>query len=495
MSGTCEIGGQRIKELKMSTDHPAIRAKIVCTIGPSSQDPEVLGRMAEAGMDVARVNSGHTDIEEVRRLIQTLHDVGAAVGKRIGVMMDLQGPRLRVGPIQGSSVELSEGQQFVISTDQKRGDADRMSVAYPDLPDDVKPGDRIFMDDGLIRVVVTEVKGPDIICEVTDGGQLLQGKGMNFPDTTLKLSSFTERDRRYLQAGLNAGIDWVAQSFVRTPGDVWEVIDAIDKLGFSVPVMAKIEKGEGVSNIEQILEVAHGIMVARGDLGVELPAEEVPLIQKQLIQKALRAALPVITATQMLESMVDKSRPTRAEASDVANAILDGTDGVMLSAETAIGHFPVQAVETMARIASTAEHSIDCAHVLEERSTWEHRSPADAIGYAACKIASDLRAKAIVTVTRAGYTAKLVARYRPAQQIIAVSDDEAVVDSMSLVWGVKGLVVKLVDDPVRLIQSVSAECTRAGLVEVGDVVIIAGGFLDEESSKTNMVHVHTVTAL
>ena len=258
----------------------------------------------------------------------------------------------------------------MISTDQKRGDADRMSVAYPDLPDDVKPGDRIFMDDGLIRVVVTEVKGPDIICEVTDGGQLLQGKGMNFPDTTLKLSSFTERDRRYLQAGLEAGIDWVAQSFVRTPGDVWEVIDAIDKLGFGVPVMAKIEKGEGVSNIEQILEVAQGIMVARGDLGVELPAEEVPLIQKRLIQKSLRAALPVITATQMLESMVDKSRPTRAEASDGANAILDGTDGVMLSAETAIGHFPVQAVETMARIASVAEHSVDRAYVLQERSTW-----------------------------------------------------------------------------------------------------------------------------
>jgi len=473
----------------------SIRAKIVCTVGPSSQDADVLTRMAEAGMDVARVNSGHTDLEEVRKVIETLQEVGKTVGRRIGVMLDLQGPRLRVGPIQGSGVELAEGQEFVITTDQKRGDSARVSVAYPDLPTDVKPGDRIFIDDGIIRVVVKAVEARDIICEVTDGGLLLQGKGMNFPDTSLKLSSFTERDRRYLETGLKAGIDWVAQSFVRTPGDIWEVIDAIDKLGFNVPVMAKIEKGEGVSNIDEILEVAQGIMVARGDLGVELPAEEVPLIQKELIRKSLRAALPVITATQMLESMVDKPRPTRAEASDVANAILDGTDGVMLSAETAIGHFPVQAVETMARIALRAEQSVDCGRVLEERSKWEHRGPADAIGYAACKIASDLKARAIVTVTRAGYTAKLVARYRPEEQILAVSDDEAVVDSMSLVWGVKGLLVKLVDDPAKMMQTVSAACARAGLVNVGDVVIITGGFLDEESSKTNMVHAHTVTAV
>lgn len=481
MEKQCRIGG--------------IRAKIVCTIGPSSQDADVLVRMAEAGMDVARLNSGHTDLEEVRRVVETLREVGRAVGRRIGVMLDLQGPRLRVGPIQGSSVELSEGQEFVITTDQKRGDSARVSVAYPDLPTDVKPGDRIFMDDGIIRVVVKALEGNDIICEVTDGGVLLQGKGMNFPDTRLKLSSFTERDRRYLEAGLEAGIDWVAQSFVRTPGDVWQVIDAIDKLGFNVPVMAKIEKGEGVSNIDEILEVAQGIMVARGDLGVELPAEEVPLIQKDLIQKALRAALPVVTATQMLESMIDTSRPTRAEASDVANAILDGTDGVMLSAETAIGHFPVQAVETMAKIALRAEQSVDCDRVLEERSLWEHRSPADAIGYAACKIASDLHARAIVTVTRTGYTAKLVARYRPAEPIIAVSDDEAVVDSMSLVWGVQGLLAKLMDDPPRMMKTVSDVCVRAGLVNVGDVVIITGGFLDEESSKTNMVHIHTVTAV
>jgi len=479
----------------MASKPSRIRAKIVCTIGPSSQEAEVLTRMAEAGMDVARVNSGHTDLDHVSRTIETLRTVGESVGRRIGVMLDLQGPRLRVGPIQGASVELVVGQEFIISTDQKRGDAARVSVAYPDLPSDVKPGDRIFMDDGLIRVVVKEVKGPDIICEITDGGTLLQGKGMNFPDTRLNLSSFTERDRRYLETGLKAGIDWVAQSFVRTPGDVWEVIDAIGSLGYSVPVMAKIEKGEGVANIEEILEVAQGIMVARGDLGVELPAEEVPLIQKELILKSLRAALPVLTATQMLESMVDKPRPTRAEASDVANAILDGTDGVMLSAETAIGHYPVQAVETMERIAAWAEQSVDRGDVLEERSKWEHRSPADAIGYAACKIAADLKAKAIVTVTRAGYTAKLVARYRPEQQIIAVSDNEAVVDSMSLVWGVKGLVAELDYEPAAMIKTVSAVCERAGLLNVGDLVVITGGFLDEEIGKTNMVHVHTVTSM
>jgi pyruvate kinase len=479
----------------MAEEAARIRAKIVCTLGPSSRDKDVLVKMARAGMDVARINSGHTELEDIGALTRMISSVGELVGRRVGVMLDLQGPRLRVGPIQGSSVELEQGQEFVITTEQKRGDSGRISVPYPELPADVKAGDRIFMDDGLIRVVVRETRGPEIICEVTDGGTLLQGKGMNFPDTRLNLSSFTERDKRYLEAGLKAGIDWVAQSFVRTPGDVWEVIDAIDDRGYEVPVMAKIEKGEGVANIKEILEVAQGIMVARGDLGVELPAEEVPIIQKQLIQESLRAACPVVTATQMLESMVHNSRPTRAEASDVANAILDGTDAVMLSAETAIGHYPVEAVEMMARIAERAERSVDCEGILEERAQWVHEGSADAIGYAACKIASDIGAKAIVAVTRAGHTAKLVSRYRPCQPIIAVSDDEAVIDSMALVWGVRGLYVPQIEDTASMIRTVSGACTGAGLFDVGDAVVIAGGFLNEGSSTTNLVHIHTVTAV
>jgi pyruvate kinase len=478
----------------MAVTLQAIRTKIICTLGPSSHDEDVLKKMTEAGMDVARLNSGHTDLDELLRYVSLVHEVGHSIGKHVGIMLDLQGPRLRVGPIQGSSVELESGQSFTLTTEQKRGDETRVSIPYAGLPQDLKPGDRVFMDDGLIRMVVRAIKGTDIACDVVEGGTLLQGKGMNFPDSTLALSSFTERDRHYLDACLDKGIDWVAQSFVRTPDDVAQVVEAIREKGYSVPVMAKIEKPEGVRNIDAILQVAQGVMVARGDLGVEMPTEEVPLIQKDLIQRAMHAAIPVVTATQMLESMIEKPRPTRAEASDVANAILDGTDAVMLSAETAVGHFPVQAVEMMNRIAARAETAIDYGQLLEERSNWVHRSPADAIGFAACKIAADLKAKAIITITRGGYTAKLVARYRPCAPIIAVSPDHTVIDSMSLVWGVRGIHMDTTDNVGDLMNEVSSECVKCGYVNPGDLVVITGGFLDEESSKTNMVHVHTVKA-
>lgn len=479
----------------MSDGGRPIRAKIVCTIGPSSSEKETLVRMALAGMDVARINCGHTELEDIPRLVATISEAGRAAGRKIGVMLDLQGPRLRVGSIRGGSVELREGQELVITTEQKRGDADRISVAYPGLPDDLQPGDRIFMDDGLIRCVAREVKGRDIRCEVTDGGTLLQGKGMNFPDTKLNLATFTERDRRYLEAGLEAGIDWVAQSFVRTQGDLEQVVDAIRATGSNVPVIAKIEKGEAVNNIDAIIDSAQGIMVARGDLGVELPIEDVPIIQKRLIEKSLKAARPVVTATQMLESMVDKPRPTRAEASDVANAILDGTDAIMLSAETSIGRHPVEAIEVMSRIAARAEHCVDCARLLDDRSHWEHQTEADAIGFAACKIASDVEARAIITITRSGYTARLVSRYRPGRPVIAVSDDEAVIDSMTLVWGVTGVMSDLPEDAAEMMARAAGISAQAGLVKPGDVVVIAGGFMEEKSSQTNMVHIHTVTAI
>ncbi len=476
----------------MDRDQGPIRTKIVCTLGPSSNDIETVARMAEAGMDVARLNSGHTDMDEMRRYVEVTRQAGERAGKRLAVMLDLQGPRLRVGPIQGSSVELESGQEFALTTEQKRGDARRVSVAYQGLPDDVGVGDRIFMDDGLIRLAVRRIEGSEIVCEVVEGGRMLQGKGMNFPDSNLALSSFTERDRRYLEAGLETGIDWVAQSFVRTPEDLLEVAKALRETGSGVPVMAKIEKPEAVRNIDRILEVAQGVMVARGDLGVEMPTEEVPLIQKDLVKRALHAAVPVVTATQMLESMVEKPRPTRAEASDVANAILDGTDAIMLSAETSIGRYPVQAVATMAHIAARAEAAVDYERVLEERGRWTHRGPADAIGFAACKIASDLNAKAIVTVTRSGYTARLVARYRPAAPIIAVSPDASVVAAMALVWGIEGIELQLVDNPSGMMRLAAGACRAEGLLDAGDLVVITGGFLDEASSKTNMVHVHTV---
>ena len=469
-----------------------LKTKIVCTIGPASRDEKTLAGMVRAGMDVARINTGHCEPEEVIEDTKLLQKVGGGLGKRIGVMLDLQGPRLRIGPIEGGSAELRPGADFIVTTGKAKGDSRRVSVSYAGLTGDLKPGDAVLMDDGLIRLKVRDVSGNEIRCKVVEGGVLIQGKGMNFPGVAIGLPAFTKRDRRYLEVGLKAGVDWVSQSFVRDAADVHMLRKAIDGLGYRTPIMAKVEKGEAVENIDSIMKVADGVMVARGDLGVEMSTEDVPLVQKELIDRALRAVRPVVTATQMLESMVENPRPTRAEASDVANAILDGTDAVMLSAETALGAHPVKVVETMARIAARAEKAIDYERLLEERGRWTQRQTADAIGYAACRIAADLKARAIVTITRSGYTAKLVARYRPSVQILAVSSDAEVADGMSLVWGVRGLVVPLVDDLRRAIGDASRACVRGGFVKKGDLVVVTGGFLDEKAGTTNMIHIHTV---
>jgi len=470
----------------------ARKIKIVCTIGPSSSDRQTLRRMAEAGMDVARINTGHIEPGDVSGYLETLEAVEAQTGKRIGVMLDLQGPRLRVGVIKGSSVELATGGKVIITSDQQPGDSKRIPVSYEGLHRDLKVGDSVLMDDGLIRLVVQGIDRRDIMCDILEGGTLLEGKGMNFPGASLKLPSVTERDRHFLKCCLGPGIDWVAQSFVRDSADVKNLREAVDALGHETPIMAKIEKGEAVANILGILGVADGVMVARGDLGVELNTEEVPFVQKGLIESAQLAARPVLTATQMLESMVWHSRPTRAEATDVANAILDGTDAVMLSGETAVGQFPVKTVETMRRIADRAERAIDYRELLQDRGRWAHGSSAEAMGFAACQVASDLEAGAIVTVTRTGYTARLIARYRPEAQIIAVSSHESVVDEMSLVWGVTGIVVPYGAGILETVKRVVEECRKAGLVSRGELVVVTGGFLDEQAGTTNTINVRLV---
>lgn len=480
-------------ERLMPVEASGRKTKIVCTVGPASDGADTLARMIEAGMDVARINTGHCeDTDQMRRYLAALEEASVATGRRVGVMLDLQGPRLRAGKIAGSGAVLRDGEEFVITTEQVEGDSSRVSVAHPGLPAELKPGDCVLMDDGLIRLVVKSVSGPNVLCEVLEGGYLREGKGMNFPGAVLGVPSFTERDRLFLEDGLNAGAEWVAQSFVRGADDIRALRGAIEALGYNVPIMAKVEKREAVTNIDSVIEEAQGVMVARGDLGVEMGAEEVPLVQKDIIEKSVRAARPVVTATQMLESMVEKPRPTRAEASDVANAILDGTDAVMLSAETAVGSYPVRAVETMRRIAARTERALDYARMLEERGLWAHRGAAEAIGYAACKIAADLGARAIITVTRRGYTARLVARYRPRARILAVCPDEDVVDGMSVVWGVEGLLAPLAEGLGETVEGVTGECRRAGLVEPGDLVVITGGFLDERAGTTNTITVRTV---
>lgn len=468
------------------------KTKIVCTLGPSSSTEEAVRRLSEAGMDVARLNSGHLTPDEVPRLVELVQKAGRSSGGRTGVMLDLQGPRLRVGPIEGSSVVLRPGDEIALRPGHSPGDASAVSVEYDKLSTDLEPGGAVLIDDGLIRLEIRKIKGSAAICEVLEGGTLIEGKGINFPGTELGLAAFTERDRTYLEAGLRAGVDWVAQSFVRDGEDIRDLWQAMDALGGRVPVVAKIERPEAVRNIESLLEKTDGIMIARGDLGVEMEAEEVPLVQKDLIARAVRSAVPVVTATQMLESMVNKPRPTRAEASDVANAILDGSDALMLSAETAVGTHPVLAVETMARIARRTEKSIDHERTLEESSRWGSAGPADAIGFAACKIAADLHTKAIITMTRSGYTARIVARHRPEASILAVSPDRQVAASMSLVRGVIGLTVDESGDLREMIRGAVDACVKAGYLASGDLVVITGGFLDERSGKTNVVHVHTV---
>jgi len=469
-----------------------IKTKIVCTLGPASRDPETLRQMVEAGMDVARINSSHCEPDGVRDYIKLLRDLEAKTGKHVGIMLDLQGPRLRVGQIEGSQVELTSGQSLTLSTEQEMGTDSRISVSHRALTSDLAAGDTVLIDDGLIRLQVNGTKGTEITCTVIEGGVLRQGKGMNFPGVPIRLPSFTDRDRSFLEVGLEVGVDWISQSFVRDGYDVRALRETIAETGHNTPIMAKIEKSEAVANIDDVLEMADGIMVARGDLGVEMLAEEVPLVQKQIILKALLAAKPVVTATQMLESMVVNPRPTRAEASDVANAILDGTDAVMLSAETAAGAHPVRAVEMMARIAAMTEGAIDYSDYLEEGGRWAHCSAPDALGFAACKIASDLGASAIIGITRFGYTAHLLARYRPASRIIAISPVEKVMHRLSPLWGVRGIVMPLVEDLTENILIVVDACKKEGYVSSGDLVVVVGGFLEEKIGTTNMINLHTV---
>lgn len=479
-------------ERKCRTEGGALKTKIVCTLGPSSLDGRTLAALVRAGMDVARINSGHCEPSDVPAYAAAAREAGEAVGRRVGVILDLQGPRLRVGDIEGEGALLVPGQEFTITTRDETGDSSRASTSYGDLPGDLRPGDEVLIDDGRIRLRVLRISGDEISCEVIEGGTLRSGKGMNLPGADISLAAFTGEDRRYLEAGLGAGVDWIAQSFVRTADDVRDLKAAIGELGSACPVMAKIEKPEALSNIDRLLAEADGIMVARGDLGVEMNVEDVPLVQKDLISRAPRFARPVVTATQMLESMVHNPRPTRAEASDVANAILDGTDAVMLSAETAVGAYPVQAVEMMASIAERTEPAIDYREILEARGRWAEESPAAAIGYAACKVAEDMRAKAIIAMTRSGYSARMIARYRPRGPLVAVSPSETVLRELSVVWGVKGLRLPEYEGLVESIATASDAAEAEGIVEKGDLVVIVGGLLDERSGKTNVVHLHTV---
>ena len=466
------------------------RTKIVCTIGPASDSEEMIGKLITAGMNVARLNFSHGTADYHRTVINRLKKVRKALRKPVAILMDLQGPKIRVGKLKGGSVVLRPGQRYVLTAAALVGDEKRVSVSLKSLPHEVAVGHPILLADGNIELRVERVSPPEVHCKVVVGGTLSSNKGMNLPASDLEVESLTPKDRKDLDVGIDAGVDAVALSFVRTAADIEAIKAILKKKRRHPPVIAKIEKQAAVANIDRILAIADGVMVARGDLGVEIDLERVPLVQKTIIQKCNAVGKPVITATQMLVRMVENPRPTRAEAADVANAVLDGTDAVMLSEETAMGNYPVEAVQMMDRIVRAAETSLDhrkFEHLEEMGNT------RDSITRSSYYIAKEIGVRAIVTPTWSGSTANLVARFRPKQPILATTPNETTLDFLSFSWGVVPLFIPpstTIDEMIRF--SIEA-ARRAGHVESGDLVVITGGLPLHASGSTNFLKVEKVS--
>jgi len=468
------------------------RTKIVCTLGPASESVEIQKRMIEAGMNVARYNFSHGTHEDHARRMRNTRQAAKETGKIIALMLDTKGPEIRLGTFRQGKALLKEGDLFTLTTRAVEGTEREVSVLYPGLPEDVQPGNFLLLDDGNIRLEVLEIKGTDILCRVLNGGVLSDHKKVNVPGVRLGLPALSPQDIADLRFGAEQGVDFVAASFVRKAADVIAIRRVLEEAGSDAHIIAKIESREGVDNLDEILKVADGLMVARGDLGVEIPTEEVPLLQKMMIEKCNRLGKPVITATQMLESMVERPRPTRAEASDVANAIFDGTDALMLSAETAAGKYPVEAVAIMATIAERTEAALPYAEILARRGSTSLRTVTDAISHATCTTAQDLGARAILTATQSGYTARMVAKYRPQAPILAMTPVEAVRRKLALVWGVHPLPVQDTSNTDEMIETAVQRAKEAGAISDGDLVVITAGIPVGIAGTTNLLKVHTV---
>lgn len=472
-----------------------LRTKIVCTIGPASRSPEMLRELISNGMNVARLNFSHGTLDDHAENVERISQASAAVGQPVAILMDLQGPKLRVGEVDGDGVLLTQGQEIILTTRQIRGHQGEVPVQFPNLPKLVEPGDRILMDDGLLEVVVLRVEGADIHTRVVTGGRLSSNKGLNLPRAHSSIPAITEKDKADIDFALAHQADWIALSFVRSGKEVLELKELIRNhctSGRPAQVVAKIEKPEAVDNIDAIIAAADGIMVARGDLGIEASPEEVPLVQKEIIRKCNRAGVPVITATQMLDSMIRNPRPTRAEASDVANAILDGTDALMLSGETAAGAYPLLSLQTMVRIARRTEeerqHSTN-APLVRPAVT---RDIAEAVSHAACETAMHLSAAAIITPTASGQTARMVSKYRPPTPIIAVTPSPAVRRQLCLLWGVYPLLAKRTDSTDEMITDAVSAARSHGFVQAGDLVVLTAGAAGSAPMSTNLIRVQVI---
>ncbi|MCL6626492.1 pyruvate kinase [Alicyclobacillus shizuokensis] len=469
------------------------KTKIVCTIGPASESPEVLRSLIEAGMDVARLNFSHGSHEEHAERIRRIREAAQAVGKHVAIMLDIKGPKIRTGKIEGGEVELSDGANITLTIDPVEcGTAERVEISYKGLVEDVYPGAPIRIDDGLIGLVVEKVEGHDILCRVTNGGILKDRKGINVPGVTLRIPGVTEKDIADIRFGIEQGVDLIAASFVRKAADVLEVRRLLEEQNYQADIIAKIETQEGLDRLEEIVAVSDGIMVARGDLGVEIPTEEVPLAQKRMIRLCNQAGKPVITATQMLDSMQRNPRPTRAEASDVANAIFDGTDAIMLSGETAAGRYPLQAVQTMAQIAERAERALAEDEVATRHRTDVEKTVTDVIGHAVETMAADLGVKAVVTATTSGHTARMISKHRPNAQIVAATPSDKVARRLAVSFGVHPVVVAEAQTTDEVLETAVDGALAAGYVQPGDMVIVIAGVPVGQQGTTNLIKVHTI---
>jgi len=465
------------------------QTKIVCTIGPATESPEMIRKLINAGMNVARLNFSHGNHVQKSKIIDDIREISAKLNLPIGILQDLSGPKIRTGELVSDlSVMLKEGADFALIGEEIQGDERGVSATYfKVISEKLKSGDHIFLADGSIELMVASIERNQINCKVVSGGELRAKQGINFPGVSLNIPAVTEKDLDDLTLGIEKGVDFVALSFVQRAWDLIPVKNVIQNKNLDIPIIAKIEKHEALDNIDEIIDVADGIMIARGDLGIEIPLEQVPIMQKMIAQKAGVKGKPVITATQMLESMIENSRPTRAEVTDVANAIFDGTDAIMLSGETSIGKHPIQAVEMMNRIALTTESALPYEEILRQRSLAISHTVPDAIGHAACYTALDINARAIICCTRSGYTARMVTKYRPKHTIIAVTPLETTFRRLALSWGVTPLKVEDTDNTDDMIESSISAAKEAGLITIGDSVVITAGVPTGVPGRTNMI--------
>ncbi len=468
------------------------KTKIICTMGPSCGTAAVLKEMMLAGMNVARLNMAHGELDDHRSRIRLIRETAAEAGAIVSIMMDIKGPEVRIGTLQDSSYELRAGDRFTLTVEQLAGNQERVSVNYPDLPAVVEIGSRILIDDGLIELHVADiVEGREVVCTVMNGGQLKPRKGVNLPGIHTTLPGVTERDVQHILFGIEEGVDMIAASFVRKAEDVLEIRQILeDRQASHIQIISKIENEEGVDQLDAIVDASDGIMVARGDLGVEIPAEEVPMVQKRMIDRCNSAGKPVIVATQMLDSMQVNPRPTRAEVSDVANAVMQGADVVMLSGETAAGKYPLESVRMMATIAERTESTIDYAEAYRNRAKLASPSITEAISQAVVSSSLQLGASAILTPTESGFTARMVAKYRPQAPIVGIAADAHVLHRLNLLRGVIPVLGARAGSTDERIEAALQQGRLSGLLKDGDYAVVTAGVPQGESGATNLIRIH-----